>query len=790
MSKSKMGIGVKIFGGFIALIIIGAVIGGAGYLTLNKVNTAGGVNSVADDLQTRVYEARTYEKEYIIKKDDDTFNKLTRVLDELGKLTNALRAVSSDSKNADEIGAAQQAYKKATGDLKALDVEDAAALNELQDAASRITAISDSESSKAVAAVRDEMIQGNAKAMKENALKRIKDIVAIAYDVMKYYHGQSQPKEAALEAIRNLHFEGNNYFFVVKEDLILVAHGSNRNLEGKDFATKEYFDKKSNKSFMKEVVDGAMKSGESYTEYYWTKPGQGETIFPKVTFAKYFKPWGLIICAGVYIDDIEKAIADSETVLKDGLKKVDQASLISKYCDQARVNAMYYVTFGKNQDKVAENITNLKNLPSATAGLKKEADTYLTQFNRRVANNEKRRATVVQIDDSAARIMKISTEIGEGAQKTFTQSTSSGKVVIIGFIIVGLFSGIVFAVLLARAIIVPVKRAVTGIEEASGQVASASRQVSAASQQLAEGASEQAASLEETSSALEEMASMTKLNAENATQADQLVKGSAGDISEANTAMAELIQSMHEISVASEDTQKIIKTIDEIAFQTNLLALNAAVEAARAGEAGAGFAVVADEVRNLAMRAAEAAKNTANLIEGTVKKIKAGSDTVGKAHEAFSKVASSSQKTGDLIGEIAAASQEQSRGIDEVNRAVSEMDKVTQQNAANAEESASASTQLNAQAEQMRNFVAELSALAGSTVSGGGDGQEVAKLPLLAGAPTPAKKIAPSGPPRRQAVSRSVPADGGSKAATGRKAAAEVRPEEIIPFDDEDLKQF
>ena len=781
MRESRMGIGVKIFAGFIALIVIAAIIGGAGYLTLNTVNTAGGVNVVADDLQAKVLEARTYEKDYIIKKDEDSFTRLNKTLDELEKLTAGLKAVAADSKSADEIASAEQVYRKATGELKALDVEDAAVLADLQETATRIISISNDESSKAFSAVKDEMVKGNAKAMKDNALKRIQDIVAIGYDVMKFYHGQSMPKEAALEAVRNLHFEGDNYFFVVQEDLILVAHGSNRKLEGKDFGTKEFFDKKSNKSFMKEVVDGAMKSGESYTEYYWTKPGQGETIFPKVTFARHFKPWGLIICAGVYIDDIEKAIADSEAVLKEGLKKVEQASLISKYCDQARLNASYYVAFNKNADKVAESLTGLKNLPVATAGLKKEADAYLAQFNRRVSNNEKRRVDIAQIDDAAARIVKVSTEVGSGAQSTFTRSTSNGKTIIICFIAVGLVAGVVFAILLARAIIVPVKRAVAGIEEASDQVASASRQVSAASQQLAEGASEQAASLEETSSALEEMSSMTKMNAENAGHADQIVKGSTGDIADANGAMGELIHSMHEISVASENTQKIIKTIDEIAFQTNLLALNAAVEAARAGEAGAGFAVVADEVRNLAMRAADAAKNTANLIEGTVKKIKAGSDTVAKANEAFSKVAASSQKTSELIGEIAAASQEQSHGIEEVNRAVSEMDKVTQQNAANAEESASASTELNAQAEQMKKFVEELSVLAGLK-SGRGDGNRTVGLPPPSASGAAHMKLPALSVSRQKAPAR--------QPAAGKNASAEVRPEEIIPFDEDDLKHF
>jgi methyl-accepting chemotaxis protein len=160
--------------------------------------------------------------------------------------------------------------------------------------------------------------------------------------------------------------------------------------------------------------------------------------------------------------------------------------------------------------------------------------------------------------------------------------------------------------------------------------------------------------------------------------------------------MGELIDSMDRISKASEETSKIVKTIDEIAFQTNLLALNAAVEAARAGEAGAGFAVVADEVRNLAMRAAEAAKDTSGLIEGTVKRVDEGSVLVSTTNEAFQKVSESSSKVAELLGEISAASGEQSSGIDQINKAVTEMDKVVQSNAAGSEELSSQSEELNA----------------------------------------------------------------------------------------------
>jgi len=273
-----------------------------------------------------------------------------------------------------------------------------------------------------------------------------------------------------------------------------------------------------------------------------------------------------------------------------------------------------------------------------------------------------------------------------------------------------------------RSVIRTLNQVIRGLSEASNQVSSAAEEVSAASQSLAEGSSHQAASVQETSSALEEMSSMTKQNARNAGQADSMMKQARQVVNKANASMSHLTTSMQEISKASEETSKIIKTINEIAFQTNLLALNAAVEAARAGEAGAGFAVVADEVRNLAMRAAEAAKNTTALIEGTVKKIIEGTALVKTTNDAFKDVACSTTKVGELVGEITTASTEQAQGIEQVNIAVSEMDKITQQNAANAEESASASEELNAQAEEMKSFVHELSAAVGgnATVSTGG----------------------------------------------------------------------
>ena len=389
------------------------------------------------------------------------------------------------------------------------------------------------------------------------------------------------------------------------------------------------------------------------------------------------------------------------------------------------------------------------------------------------------------LEKEAAQAEAESRELIESTTRETEQSVrdvlllvTASTLAVIVLVLIGAF------VFTRRSITRPVNRMIEGLTDSADQVASASGQISTASQSLAEGASEQAASIEETSSSLEEMASMTRQNADHSTQADQIMRETRETVETANRSMSELIASMEAITQSSDETAKIVKTIDEIAFQTNLLALNAAVEAARAGEAGAGFAVVADEVRNLAMRAAEAARNTANLIDDTTVKVQEGSGLVSRTNEAFEQVSTGSDKVANLVSEISAASGEQAEGIEQVNKAVSEMDKVVQENASRAEESAAAAEEMNAQSEQLKDIIRELEALVkGSSGNGSAEGRTRVEAK---GEPAGRPKMAShrlEGGPRRQSDPTQPRHAGASSHDVTTPRRQEVNPEEAIPFD-------
>ena len=308
---------------------------------------------------------------------------------------------------------------------------------------------------------------------------------------------------------------------------------------------------------------------------------------------------------------------------------------------------------------------------------------------------------------------QLATDLHNELEQAVRASTTQRWISLIGFSVALMLAGAVVTFTIRRAIVKPIRLAVAELTETAGRVNSASMKVSISAQSLSHGATEQAASLEETSASMEQMASMTRKNAENATQAATLVASVSRQVTDSNAALGQMVASMTAIKESSSKVAKIIKAIDEIAFQTNILALNAAVEAARAGEAGMGFAVVADEVRSLAQRSAQAAKDTAGLIEESIARSQEGAGNVTEVATAIGAITGSVARVKGIVDEVREVSQQQTRGIDQVAQAIAQMEKVTQTTAATAEESAAASEELNAQAETSIAVIGQLETLLG-----------------------------------------------------------------------------
>jgi CHASE3 domain sensor protein len=317
----------------------------------------------------------------------------------------------------------------------------------------------------------------------------------------------------------------------------------------------------------------------------------------------------------------------------------------------------------------------------------------------------------------AEAIRQLADEMSEKEAKSLSEKASAANTASmigsVALVILSLGVGI-FVLLYVRKISDDLFHLTHSLAESSGQVARLSADMRSASESLAEVSTRQAASLEETAASAEQITALTAKNADSSRTAASVMADVDGHVRSSNQTIEMMIVSMRDINDSSARISKIIKVIDEIAFQTNILALNAAVEAARAGETGAGFAVVADEVRNLAQRSAQAARDTANLIDESVAKSHDGSAKLREVTAGIAAITAGSSKVSRLVEELNSGSQEQSIGIHQIAKSISLMDKGTQSAAASAQQGATSSQQLLLQAGELESIVAKLRSLIGS----------------------------------------------------------------------------
>lgn len=532
-------------------------------------------------------------------------------------------------------------------------------------------------------------------------------------------------KEKSLSVIKNMRYDGGTGYFWVNDTTLpiptMIMHPTVPDLDGKVLDDPNYnCAYGTDKNLFQAFAEVCLASGEGYVDYLWPKPTESGLTedLPKLSYVQIFEPWDWIVGTGAYIDSIDMAVAE----------KAEAA---------ARQTA---------------NLT--RNMIIVTAILIIGSIFFTLVFSRKISK-------------SLFLVSNLSKEIAEGNLSMEKPSIKSRDEV-------GILAGS-FGTMLDS-----LNKVLSQVNDAVDQVSSGADQVAQASQALSQGATEQASSLEEISASLNEVNSQSNQNAETAGEANAIAKTAAENAEKGNEQMKQLLNAMSKIGDSSDEIRKVVKVIEDIAFQINLLALNANVEAARAGKYGKGFAVVAEEVRNLAVRSADAVKETTKMVDEVTENIQEGTKGAENTAGQLEEIANGSTKVADFLGEIALASKEQAQGVEQINDGVGQIDQVTQSNTASAEESAAAAEQLSAQAEQLKALVAKFKLAAKSL-----EKTEALQSKPEKAQPPHADSSSSSAETQREMVGVAVQ-DGPN----GSPHKQTVKPKDVIKLDDDDFGKF